>query len=59
MASVITKRAALKLRFVSDADISARQKVTTRSPIGGAERDGILPRRIDVRAIADNRIGVS
>ncbi|MGH1508784.1 hypothetical protein RSP816_05945 [Ralstonia solanacearum] len=25
----------------------------------GAERDGILPRRIDVRAIADNRIGVS
>ncbi|WP_043908336.1 hypothetical protein [Ralstonia solanacearum] len=25
----------------------------------GAERDGILPRRIDVRAIADNLIGVS
>lgn len=47
----ITQRSALKLRFVSAADIDALQKVADV-----ALRDGILPRRIDVRAISDTHI---
>ncbi len=47
----ITKRSALKQRFVADSDIAALQKVADT-----AYRDAILPRRIDVRAIADTHI---
>ncbi|TKC92554.1 ABC transporter substrate-binding protein [Trinickia terrae] len=47
----ITKRASLKQRFVSDADIGALQKVAD-----AAYRDAILPRRIDVRAISETHL---
>jgi sulfonate transport system substrate-binding protein len=50
-ATQITKRSALKQRFVADADIAALQKVAD-----SAFRDAILPRRIDVRAITDTHI---
>jgi ABC-type nitrate/sulfonate/bicarbonate transport system substrate-binding protein len=48
----ITTRAALKQHFVADADIAVLQKVAD-----SAYRDAILPKRIDVRAISDTRIG--
>ncbi|MGI4860197.1 MAG: ABC transporter substrate-binding protein [Janthinobacterium lividum] len=44
----ITKRAALKQRFVIDADIAVLQRVADFS-----YRNSILPRAIDVRAISD------
>jgi ABC-type nitrate/sulfonate/bicarbonate transport system substrate-binding protein len=44
----ITQRASLKQHFVNEADISALEKVAD-----SANRDAILPRRIDVRAISD------
>jgi ABC-type nitrate/sulfonate/bicarbonate transport system substrate-binding protein len=47
----ITQRASLKQHFVNEADISALQKVAD-----SANRDAILPRRIDVRAISDTHI---
>ncbi|RKE40072.1 ABC-type nitrate/sulfonate/bicarbonate transport system substrate-binding protein [Paraburkholderia sp. BL23I1N1] len=47
----ITQRAALKQHFVTEADIAALQKVAD-----SAARDAILPRRIDVRAIAETHI---
>jgi ABC-type nitrate/sulfonate/bicarbonate transport system substrate-binding protein len=47
----ITQRASLKQHFVNEADISALQKVAD-----SADRDAILPRRIDVRAISDTHI---
>ncbi|WGS52262.1 ABC transporter substrate-binding protein [Paraburkholderia sp. D15] len=47
----ITQRASLKQHFVNDADIAALQKVAD-----SANRDAILPRRIDVRAISDTHI---
>lgn len=47
----ITQRASLKQHFVTEADIAALQKVADR-----ADRDAILPRRIDVRAIAETHI---
>lgn len=50
----ITTRASLKQHFVNDADIAALQKVAD-----SAYRDAILPARIDVRAIADTRIGAA
>jgi sulfonate transport system substrate-binding protein len=50
-AKQITQRAALRQRFVADADIDALQRVAD-----SAYRDAILPRRIDVRAISDTRI---
>jgi ABC-type nitrate/sulfonate/bicarbonate transport system substrate-binding protein len=50
-AKTITARSALKQRFVADDDIAALQKVAD-----SAFRDAILPRRIDVRAIADTHI---
>lgn len=50
-AKQITRRSALKQRFVADADIAALQKVAD-----SAFHDAILPRRIDVRAISDTRI---
>ncbi|TDN61553.1 ABC transporter substrate-binding protein [Paraburkholderia sp. BL10I2N1] len=50
-AKQITRRSALKQRFVVDADIAALQKVAD-----SAFHDAILPRRIDVRAISDTRI---
>ena len=50
-AKQITRRSALKQRFVADADIVALQKVAD-----SAFHDAILPRRIDVRAISDTRI---
>jgi ABC-type nitrate/sulfonate/bicarbonate transport system substrate-binding protein len=50
-AKTITARSALKQRFVADSDIVALQKVAD-----SAFRDAILPRRIDVRAIADTHI---
>ncbi|QBQ99506.1 ABC transporter substrate-binding protein [Paraburkholderia pallida] len=53
-ALTITRRSALKLRFVTDADIGVLQKVADV-----AARDGILPRRLDVRALTDTRIGVA
>jgi sulfonate transport system substrate-binding protein len=53
-ALTITKRAALKLRFVSDADVGVLQTVADT-----AARDGILPHRLDVRALADTRFGAA
>jgi ABC-type nitrate/sulfonate/bicarbonate transport system substrate-binding protein len=53
-ALVITQRAALRLRFVTSADIATLQKVADV-----AVRDGILPRPLDVAALADTRIGVA
>jgi sulfonate transport system substrate-binding protein len=50
-ATQITKRSALKQHFVVDADIASLQKVAD-----SAFHDGILPRRIDVRAISDTHI---
>jgi ABC-type nitrate/sulfonate/bicarbonate transport system substrate-binding protein len=50
-ATQITKRASLRQRFVTDADIDTLQKVADR-----AYQDAILPRRLDVRAISDTRI---
>jgi sulfonate transport system substrate-binding protein len=50
-AKQITQRAALKQHFVTEADIAALQKVAD-----SADRDAILPRRIDVRAIAETHI---
>ncbi|RZF27153.1 ABC transporter substrate-binding protein [Paraburkholderia sp. UYCP14C] len=47
----ITKRAALKQHFVNDSDIDALQKVADR-----AQRDAILPGRIDVRAISETHL---
>lgn len=47
----ITRRSALRQRFVADADIGALQKVAD-----SAFHDAILPRRIDVRAISDTHI---
>ncbi|NPT53791.1 ABC transporter substrate-binding protein [Paraburkholderia elongata] len=47
----ITQRASLKQHFVTEADIAALQKVAD-----SADRDAILPRRIDVRAIAETHI---
>ncbi len=47
----ITKRSALKQRFLADADIAALQQVAD-----SAFHDAILPRRIDVRAISDIHI---
>lgn len=53
-ALAITQRSALKQRFVTAADIDALQKVADV-----AVRDGILPRRLDVRAFADTQIGAA
>ncbi|ACD20486.1 ABC transporter substrate-binding protein [Paraburkholderia phytofirmans] len=50
----ITQRASLKQHFINEADISALQKVAD-----SANRDAILPRRIDVRAISDTRIATA
>lgn len=50
----ITKRAALKQRFVTDADIAALQKVADLS-----YRNAILPRPIDVRAISDQGLATA
>ena len=50
-AKTITARSALKQRFIADSDIVALQTVAD-----SAFRDAILPRRIDVRAIADTHI---
>jgi hypothetical protein len=50
-AKQITQRASLKQHFVTDADIAALQKVAD-----SADRDAILPRRIDVRSIAETHI---
>lgn len=50
-AKEITRRASLKLHFVTDADIEALQKTADR-----AQRDAILPRRIDVRAISETHL---
>ncbi|MGQ7933841.1 ABC transporter substrate-binding protein [Paraburkholderia sp. D1E] len=50
-AKQITQRASLKQHFVTEADIAALQKVAD-----SADRDAILPRRIDVRAIAETHI---
>jgi sulfonate transport system substrate-binding protein len=47
----ITQRASLKQHFVTDTDIEALQKVADR-----ANRDAILPRRIDVRAISETHL---
>ena len=47
----ITQRASLKQHFVTEADIAALQKVAD-----SADRDAILPRRIDVRLIAETHI---
>jgi sulfonate transport system substrate-binding protein len=47
----ITKRASLKQHFVNDSDIEALQKVADR-----AQRDAILPGRIDVRSISETHL---
>ena len=51
-AKVITARAALQQRPVSDADIAALQKVADR-----AFEQQILPTKVDVRAITAQGIG--
>ncbi|WP_322049586.1 ABC transporter substrate-binding protein [Paraburkholderia sp. J67] len=51
-ALAITQRASLKQHFVTAADIATLQKVADV-----AVRDGILPRALDVAALADTRIG--
>lgn len=53
-ALIITQRASLKLRFVTDADIGTLQQVADT-----AARDGILPHRLDVRALTDTQIGAA
>lgn len=53
-ALTITKRSALRQRFVTAADIATLQKVADV-----AVRDGILPRALDVAALADTRIGIA
>lgn len=50
----ITQRASLKQHFVNDTDIDALQKVADR-----ANRDAILPRRIDVRAISETHLAAA
>ncbi|MFM0545702.1 ABC transporter substrate-binding protein [Paraburkholderia strydomiana] len=50
-AKTITRRASLKQHFVNDRDIAALQKVAD-----SANRDAILPRRVDVRAISETQI---
>jgi sulfonate transport system substrate-binding protein len=50
-AKQITQRASLKQHFVTDADIEALQKVADRARV-----EEILPRRIDVRAIAETHL---
>jgi len=50
-ARTITARAAVSSRPVSEADVAALQKVADRSA-----RDGILPTRVDVRAITDSQV---
>jgi sulfonate transport system substrate-binding protein len=50
-ARTITARAAVSSRPVSEADVAALQKVADRSA-----RDGILPTRVDVRAITDAQV---
>jgi ABC-type nitrate/sulfonate/bicarbonate transport system substrate-binding protein len=50
-AKQITQRASLKQHFVTGTDIDALQKVADR-----ANRDAILPRRIDVRAISETHL---
>ncbi|MFM0729556.1 ABC transporter substrate-binding protein [Paraburkholderia sediminicola] len=50
-AKQITQRASLKQHFVTEADIAALQKVAD-----SADRDAILPRRIDVHAIAETHL---
>lgn len=50
----ITQRASLKQHFVNDTDIEALQKVADR-----ANRDAILPRRIDVRAISETHLAAA
>jgi sulfonate transport system substrate-binding protein len=52
-AKQITRRSALRQRFVTDADIDALQKVAD-----SAYRDAILPTRIDVRAISETHLAV-
>ncbi|MFM0208563.1 ABC transporter substrate-binding protein [Paraburkholderia sediminicola] len=47
----ITQRASLKQHFVTEADIATLQKVAD-----SADRDAILPRRIDVRSIAETHL---
>ncbi|WP_310634397.1 ABC transporter substrate-binding protein [Paraburkholderia sp.] len=51
-ALTITQRSALRLRFVTGDDVAALQRVADK-----AVDDGILPRRIDVRAVSDTQIG--
>lgn len=53
-ALTITQRSALRQRFVSAADIATLQKVADV-----AVRDGILPRKLDVAALSDTRIGTA
>lgn len=53
-ALTITQRSALRQRFVTAADIATLQKVAD-----AAVRDGILPRALDVAALADTHIGVA
>ncbi|RIX74865.1 ABC transporter substrate-binding protein [Acidovorax cavernicola] len=50
-ARIITARASVAGRPVSEADITALQTVADRSA-----RDGILPTRVDVRAITDTQL---
>lgn len=50
-ARIITARASVAGRPVSEADIAALQTVADRSA-----RDGILPTRVDVRAITDTQL---
>ncbi|ADG19737.1 Substrate-binding region of ABC-type glycine betaine transport system [Paraburkholderia atlantica] len=50
-AKQITQRASLKQHFVTNADIEALQKVAD-----SANRDAILSRRIDVRAISETHL---
>ncbi|CAG9221181.1 ABC-type nitrate/sulfonate/bicarbonate transport systems, periplasmic components [Paraburkholderia tropica] len=53
-ALTITQRSALRLRFVTGDDVAALQRVADK-----AVDDGILPRRIDVRAVSDTQIGAA
>ena len=53
-ALTITRRSALKTRFVSGADVDALQKMADV-----AVRDGILLRRLDVRSLADTSFGAA
>ncbi|WP_321857886.1 ABC transporter substrate-binding protein [Paraburkholderia tropica] len=53
-ALTITQRSALRLRFVTGDDVTTLQRVADK-----AVDDGILPRRIDVRAVSDTQIGAA